>query len=178
MSQPGGETGIPILTEVIKGTVYGVDIPERRAQPRAPATLPDTSSTALRTSSKGGAPEVNGKADRTAGQVVDTFGSEVASTAAGATMMPHPVGADRTETGDTAALDRMVASVRAQVLQQLLDHVDVSLEQRIRDSLAETLQLAVAQLTVQLREGLQETLEALLTEAIAKELANRQISKI
>lgn len=125
MTQPGAETGIPILTEVIQAPVYGVDTPERRARPRPPA-----------------------------------------------------VATDQPDAGDTAAFDRIAASVRAQVLQQLHDRVDATLEQRIRDSLAETVQVAVAQLTAQVRQGLQETVDKLLTEAIATELANRHISKI
>ena len=131
MTQPGGETGIPILTEVIQTPVYGVDAPERRAQPRPSAPVP---------------------------------------------MAIPPAVAD-----DTISHERIAASVRTQVLQQLQDGADTMLEQRIRDSLATSLDGVVGLLTAQVRQGLQQTLETLVDElvsaALARELPDQPISK-
>ena len=137
MTLQSGETGIPILTEIIQTPVYGVDAPERRAQPRplAPAALPTL------------------------------------------TPAPTPLAAeDRINNHD-----RISASVRTQVLQQLQDGADTMLEQRIRDCLTASLDGVVAQLTAQLRQGLQQTLETLVDElvgaALARELPDQPISK-
>lgn len=137
MTQQSGETGIPILTEIIQTPVYGVDAPERRAQPRplAPAALPTP------------------------------------------TPAPTPLAA----ADDINNHDRIAASVRTQVLQQLQNHADSILEQRIRDGLAASLDGVVAQLTAQLRQGLQQTLETLVGDlvsaALARELPDRPVSK-
>ncbi len=170
MTQHGGETGIPILTEVIEAPVYGVDTPERRAWPR-PAPAPSepsepSAAQAFTASEDPGTTAAGGQADRVP--------APVAATA----LITQEFAADRIDASDAAAMERIAASVRTQVLQPLLDHMDATLEQRIRDSLAQTLELAITQLTAQLRQGVQEVLETLLTEAIARELADRQISKI
>ena len=133
MTQQGGETGIPILTEVIQTPLYGVDTPERRALPRPSAPL--------------------------------------------ATLTPTPLSA----ADGSSSHDRIAASVRTQVLQQLQNGADTMLEQRIRDCLAASLDGVVAQLTAQLRQGLQQTLETLVDDlvdaALARELPNQPISK-
>lgn len=162
MTQQGGETGIPILTEVIETPVYGIDTPERRTAPRPPVAPP-------------AAPVTPGIADahiEAAHEPEPVTGTETETVP-----ILHTGTAALTDPADKAAFDRIAASVRTQVLQELLDRADAALEQRIRDSLADHLQLVVVGLTAQLRQGLQQTLEELLAEAIARELANRQVSK-
>ena len=87
---------------------------------------------------------------------------------------PDPVDAD--------LVDRIATTLRAQILQQLLTRADTAIEQCIRDSLAESLPPVIAQLTTHIHQSvqaaLQESLEVLLTEAVAHEKADRQISKI
>ncbi|MBC7513805.1 MAG: hypothetical protein H7234_05135 [Herminiimonas sp.] len=168
MSQQGGETGIPILTEVIQVPVYGVDTPERRAEPRATPSAPSTAAATVL--SDAGVSEA------------DTQPAREPEPVDGIDTMLQTGATSQLDAGDTSAFERVAASVRNQVLQQLLDHADATLELRIRDILTDHFQLAISQLTTQLttqlRLGLQETLEALLAEAIAKEPADRQISKI
>lgn len=164
MSQQGGETGIPVLTEVIVTPVYGVDTPERRAWPRPPQTPPPVPAGATEPAD----------ADTAATSPWPDRAAEPARR-----NEPLPLQSDRVDNAadDTAAFDRIVASVRTQVLQAFRDQTEAMLEQRIRDSLAEHLEATVTQLTAQLREGLQATLDEMLTAAIATELANRRITK-
>ena len=167
MNQQGGETGIPILTEVLETPVCGVDTPERRAQPRTPASVTST------------APTVTGDAGLYEADSVIAGESKPVD---GVDTRVQTGTAGRSDASDTTAFDRIAANIRTQVLQQLLGRADTMLEQRIRDGLADNLQLAVAQLTaqltVQLRQSLQQTLDELLTEAIAKARANQQIAEI
>lgn len=74
--------------------------------------------------------------------------------------------------------DRIEREVSERVLQQLLGQVDLVLEQRIRDSLADVLQSAVDSLASDLRQGLKQTLEDALTQAIAHEMKNLRNAKI
>lgn len=142
MNPQSAETGIPILTEVIEASVYGVDTPERRVNPRPSVRAP----------------------------------------ASGAAPTPALVTQAVPETVDADLVDRIATTLRAQILQQLLACADATIEQRIRDSLAENLPLVIARLTAQVhqsvQEALRESLEVLLIEAVAQEKADRQISKI
>jgi hypothetical protein len=63
------------------------------------------------------------------------------------------------------------------ILQQLQGRVDFVLEQRLRDSMAEVLQHALAGLTEEIREGLQQTIEKIVMRAVAQELAHLQTLK-
>ena len=188
MTQQGGETGIPILTEVIQAPVYGVDLPERRTRTQplppapapptvpAPAALPGPVATTLPT------PEAESTHEIDAGRAQPFADSAAhAATATDQDSALPSGGLGPTTDDDIAAFERIAASVRTQVLQQLLDRADATLDQRIRNSLTDILQEAVTQLTTQLRQSLQQTLEALVddlvADAIARELPNRTISK-
>jgi hypothetical protein len=63
------------------------------------------------------------------------------------------------------------------VLTQLQSRVDFVLEQRLRDSLEEVLQQAVAGLTAEIRNGLQQTIEQIVVRAVAQEIAHLQALK-
>ena len=63
------------------------------------------------------------------------------------------------------------------ILQQLQGRVDFVLEQRLRDSMEEALQHAMAGLTAEIRTGLQETIEKIVVRAVAQELAHLQTLK-
>jgi hypothetical protein len=58
------------------------------------------------------------------------------------------------------------------ILQQLQGRVDFVLEQRLRDSMAEVLQHALAGLTSEIRVGLQQTIEQIVVRAVAQEVAH------
>jgi hypothetical protein len=58
------------------------------------------------------------------------------------------------------------------ILYQLQGRVEFVLQQRLRDSMADVLQHALAGLTDEIRSGLQQTIEQIVTRAVAQELAH------
>jgi pyruvate/2-oxoglutarate dehydrogenase complex dihydrolipoamide acyltransferase (E2) component len=75
---------------------------------------------------------------------------------------------------DWSLLERRIAE---RMLQQLQNRVDFVLEQRLRDSMADVLQHALAGLTDAIRTGLQETIEKIVVRAVAQEVAHLQTLK-
>lgn len=63
------------------------------------------------------------------------------------------------------------------ILQQLQGRVDFVLEQRLRDSMEDVLQHALAGLTAEIRDGLQQTIEKIVVRAVAQELTHLQTLK-
>ncbi len=63
------------------------------------------------------------------------------------------------------------------ILQQLQGRVDFVLEQRLRDSMEDVLQHAIAGLTAEIRDGLQQTIEKIVVRAVAQELTHLQTLK-
>lgn len=89
-----------------------------------------------------------------------------------------PVPARRApETWDEAEWEKLELQVRERVLGQVLDRIDAVLEQRVRDSLADVLQVAVARLANEIREGLQHSIKDAVTRAVTQEIASLQVSK-
>jgi hypothetical protein len=91
---------------------------------------------------------------------------------------------------DTAVLDALRASewsdgkwerlereVCERVLQQLLERVDSVLEQRVRDSLADVLQIAVENLAAEIRGGLHHTIKDVVTRAVSQEITQLRDTK-
>lgn len=67
--------------------------------------------------------------------------------------------------------------ISERVLAQIMERVDTVLEQRIRDSLADVLQVAVEKLSNEIRAGLQQTLDTIITDAVAQEIDQLQFHK-
>jgi hypothetical protein len=100
-----------------------------------------------------------------------------------------PLGSDASgqtpEPLETRAIDQWTGSEWAlmerrlseRILHQLQGRVDFVLEQRLRDSMAEALQRAMAGLTDEIREGLQQTIGQIVARAVAQELAHLQTLK-
>jgi hypothetical protein len=63
------------------------------------------------------------------------------------------------------------------ILHQLQGRVDFVLEQRLRDSMEEALQRAMAGLTDEIRRSLQHTIEQIVVRAVAQELTHLQTLK-
>ena len=61
-----------------------------------------------------------------------------------------------------------------QVLRQILRRVDFVIEHRVKESLADVLQVATDELIKEIRNGLQVTLEDVVTRAVAQEIARVQ----
>jgi hypothetical protein len=72
------------------------------------------------------------------------------------------------------ALERRLSE---RILQQLQGRVDFVLEQRLRDSMADVLQHALAGLTEEIRTGLQQTIEKIVARAVTQELTHLQAQK-
>jgi len=78
---------------------------------------------------------------------------------------------------DEAEWEKLERQVRERVLGQLLERVDVILEQRVRDSLADVLQVAVARLADDIRDGLHHSIKNAVERAVAQEIASLQVSR-
>jgi pyruvate/2-oxoglutarate dehydrogenase complex dihydrolipoamide acyltransferase (E2) component len=65
-------------------------------------------------------------------------------------------------------------NVTERVLQQLQGRVDFVLEQRIKDSMAEVLDRALQQLTVEIRNGLHDTIGQIVSRAVQQEITHLQ----
>jgi hypothetical protein len=63
------------------------------------------------------------------------------------------------------------------ILRQLQGRIDFVLEQRVRDSLADVLQVAMVGLTSEIKRGLQHTMEEVIGRAVAQEIARLQTLK-
>jgi hypothetical protein len=67
--------------------------------------------------------------------------------------------------------------IRNRISEQVLRRVESVLEQRVRDGLADVLQIAVEGLAAEIRQGLSATLEDVIARAVAQEIANFKSSK-
>lgn len=72
------------------------------------------------------------------------------------------------------SLERQVS---ARVLSQLQNRIDFVLEHRVRDSLADALQLVVEGMAAEIRRGLHHTLSDLIARAVAQEIAHLQTNQ-
>lgn len=73
--------------------------------------------------------------------------------------------------------ERLEREVSERVLQQLLERVDSMLEQRVRDSLADVLQIAVENLATEIRSGLHHTIKDVVVRAVSQEITRLQASE-
>ncbi len=68
-------------------------------------------------------------------------------------------------------------TLRENVLRQVLTRIDFVLEHRVRDNLADVLQVAVANLSTEIRSGLHKTLEEVITRAVSQEISKAKTLK-
>jgi hypothetical protein len=78
---------------------------------------------------------------------------------------------------DEVKWDLLEREIRERILYQVMERIDTVLEQRVRDSLADVLQIAVEGLASELKGGLQNTIKDVVTRAVAQEISNLQTSK-
>jgi hypothetical protein len=67
--------------------------------------------------------------------------------------------------------------IHERILGQILASIDAMLEQRIRDSLADVLQIALEGLTEQIRAGLHNSLDDIISCAVSQEITRLQSSE-
>lgn len=70
--------------------------------------------------------------------------------------------------------DMLERNISERVLHQVLGRIDFVLEHRVRDSLADALQLAVEAVSLEIRRGLQQTLEDVISRAVSQEITKLQ----
>ncbi|MFC7514719.1 hypothetical protein ACFQUU_06875 [Herbaspirillum sp. GCM10030257] len=78
---------------------------------------------------------------------------------------------------DEADWERLEREVRERVLVQVLERVDFVLEQRVRDSLADVLQLAVERLANEIKDGLHHSVKDVVSRAVTQEITKLQSLK-
>lgn len=162
MNNPASDTGIPMLTEILVSAAppatppgqFSTPSPSPRAKvtipPSPPVTGPDPVSDK---------PEVD--------QLID-FGIPKLR------MQPYEQSALPTLSyADIPAekWQQLEADITARISRRVLDRIDFILEQRVRDSLADVLQIAVADLSQEIKRGLHQTLEDVISRAVAQESA-------
>lgn len=81
------------------------------------------------------------------------------------------------EEWDDERWDSLEREIRERVLYQVLERIDFVLEQRVRDSLADVLQLAVESLAADIRNGLHHTVKEVITRAVAQEITKLQSAR-
>jgi hypothetical protein len=71
---------------------------------------------------------------------------------------------------DDALWQEAEHDMRERVLHQVMQGIDRALEQRVRDSLADVLQVAVERLAMEIRQGLHHSVKELVSQAVAEEI--------
>ena len=70
--------------------------------------------------------------------------------------------------------DMLERNISERVLRHVLDRIDFVLEHRVRDSLADALQLAVEGVSIEIKRGLHQTLEDVISRAVSQEITKLQ----
>ena len=73
--------------------------------------------------------------------------------------------------------DQLERRLSERILHQLQGRVDFVLEQRLRDSMQQALEAAMAGLTDEIRRSLQQTIESIVVRAVTQELTHLQTLK-
>lgn len=110
---------------------------------------------------------------------------------AGEALTPEPsapLTASRTEAADPVEVQAVTAlsdnqwqalelQISERVLRQLQTRIDFVLEHRLRDGLADALQLALEGITADIKRSLHQTLEDVIARAVAQEIAKLQTNQ-
>ncbi len=75
-----------------------------------------------------------------------------------------------TQSEQQADWQALELQVREAVLKQVLGRIDFVLEHRVRDNLADVLQIAVTNLSNEIRSGLEKTLSDVISRAVTQEI--------
>lgn len=78
---------------------------------------------------------------------------------------------------DEEKWNRLEREIRERILHQVLERIDLVLEERVRDSLADVLQTAVESLAAEIKSGLHATMNDVVTRAVAHEISRLQATK-
>ncbi|MFZ6656660.1 hypothetical protein [Undibacterium sp. TJN19] len=156
------DASIPVLTEIIR--------------PEQLATVP--AEKAVRLPEKTVA-SPSAKASATMPEKQPAKPSELPSLGVTNTIAPHNDGVAAINIAAISEEDwqTLEQTLRENVLRQVLARVDFVLEHRVRDNLADVLQIAVEKLSVEIRSGLHKTLEEVITRAVTQEITKAKSQK-
>lgn len=73
--------------------------------------------------------------------------------------------------------EKIAHELQGKILEQLQNRIDSVIEQRVRESVAEVLQIAVQGVAEQIKIGLHSTLNEVISSVVAAEIANLQKTK-
>jgi hypothetical protein len=94
-----------------------------------------------------------------------------------AEIVPRPPAASASTPWDEALWQEAEHDMRERVLHQVMQGIDRALEQRVRDSLADVLQVAVERLALEIRQGLHHSVKELVSQAVAEEIRSLKNEK-
>lgn len=186
MNKPPQDYGIPMLTEVLDTPTHGADgmtdIPELtqlvESPSKAETNIEDTAVTdfALNLSPNRVSPSV---------QHASATGSEDEARKVTANAPPEQNMIDDVLAPSSTILNQaqdeewalLQDQITERVLAQIMRRIDSQLELRVRDNLADVLQLAIHKLSEEIRAGLQHTLEDVINDAVKHEITKVKFSK-
>lgn len=90
---------------------------------------------------------------------------------------PAPPASSASTSWDEALWLEAEHDMRERIFQQVMQGIDRALEQRVRDSLADVLQVAVERLALEIRQGLHHSIKELVTQAVADEIRSLKNKK-
>lgn len=94
------------------------------------------------------------------------------------TLPPEPAAPENTAMVlNTEQWEQLERELRERVMQQVMKRIDLALEQRVRDSLADVLQVAVDRLAAEIRSGLHQSVKDVVTRAVMLEVNATRFSK-
>lgn len=164
MSNSPQDAGIPVLTEIIP-------------LPAAPA--PSAQQSRTDAGAEPGAEIAGSAASLPADPLQEAHPAQAAESAESSEPAAAPQftlpSLSRQE--EEARWEKLEREVRERVLYQLMERIDFVLEQRVRDSLADVLQIAVEKLATEIKGGLRETVKEVVTRAVAQEITKLQATK-
>lgn len=166
--------GIPMLTEVLETPVHAIEDVEE---------IPDL--TQLVETLDGSIQELTQGPTKVTENLVSNFSPEL-------TGYPQAEEKEKAEESvdDSAVLSSGIPNqwqdeewallqdqITERVLAKIMLRIDSQLELRVRDNLADVLQLAIHQLSEEIRTGLQHTLEDVINDAVKHEITQFKFSK-
>ena len=77
----------------------------------------------------------------------------------------------------TEEWNRLERKIGGRILQQVMTRIEADLETRVRDALADVLQISVENMANEVRQNLQHSLEQVIANAVHQEISNMQIAK-
>ena len=73
--------------------------------------------------------------------------------------------------------NRLERKIGGRILSQVMERLEADIENRVRDALADVLQMALATMTHDIKENLQTSLHRVITDAVKEEISHMQNSK-